>query len=97
GQYGLTPDSAMFLDKRSRAYMGAAARFLLSPELMSGFSDVAAVVRKGGTVIPENGAVSIENPVWIDFARGMAPLMMLPAQSIAEIAHASEGPKWKVL
>src|SRR5437879_4012548 len=74
--YGLTPDSATFLDKRSRAYVGRAADFLLSPYLTKGFSDVAAMVRKGGTIIPNDGAIGTENPVWIDFARGMAPLMM---------------------
>src|ERR671926_81805 len=31
GRYGLTPDSAMFLDRRSQAYMGSTLDFLLSP------------------------------------------------------------------
>src|SRR5438552_13410251 len=48
--YALTPDSALFLDKRSPAYLGAAVGFLTMPELMAAYSDLAAVVRKGGTV-----------------------------------------------
>ena len=33
GTYSLTADSAMFLDKKSPAYMGGATKFMLSPML----------------------------------------------------------------
>ena len=33
GRYSLAPDAAVFLDRRSPAYMGTAARFLMSPGL----------------------------------------------------------------
>ena len=33
GNYQLSPESAAFLSKRSRAYLGTTARFLLLPEL----------------------------------------------------------------
>src|SRR6267378_267678 len=33
GNYGLTPDSAMFLDKNSPAYMGGITDFILSPQI----------------------------------------------------------------
>src|SRR5688572_22267091 len=35
--YNLTPDSAMFLDKRSPAYLGGAIEFMASPLLTEGF------------------------------------------------------------
>src|SRR5438445_3616928 len=35
--YGLTPDSAMFLDKRSPAYMGTVTEFILSPHVVDNF------------------------------------------------------------
>jgi hypothetical protein len=38
----LTQDSAVFLDKRSPAYLGGAIDFLLSPMLTDGFKDLAA-------------------------------------------------------
>jgi ubiquinone/menaquinone biosynthesis C-methylase UbiE len=95
--YNLTADSAMFLDKHSPAYVGTAARFLLSPELTNGFDDIAGAVRKGGTTVSNDGNIAAENPIWVDFARGMAPLMMPAAQAIAGITGAAKGPQWKVL
>jgi len=97
GTYALTLDTALFLDKRSPAYLGTATEFLLSPDFTKSFSDIAGVVRKGGTLMPGNGTVAVENPVWVDFARGMAPLMMPAAQAMPDIAGASSGAKWKVL
>ena len=61
--YGLSQESAIFLNKRSPAYLGAMASFLCGKDLMAQFEDVAAVVRKGGTVQGQ-GNVSEENPVW---------------------------------
>ena len=55
-QYALTRDSAMFLNRKSSAYAGGTIQFLLSPELRRGFDDIAATVRKGGTVQTELGA-----------------------------------------
>jgi ubiquinone/menaquinone biosynthesis C-methylase UbiE len=83
-QYALTPDSALFLDRNSPACMGNAVDFLLAPTLNEAFKDVAAVVRKGGTLLPDQGSVSPDHPVWVDFARAMAPLMAMPAQLIAQ-------------
>ncbi|HYH83853.1 MAG TPA: class I SAM-dependent methyltransferase [Pyrinomonadaceae bacterium] len=98
GGYELTPDSALFLDRRSPAYMGGALEFLLSPMLTGGFSDLTAAVRKGGTVIPEGGTVAPENPVWVKFARAMMPMMMMPAQAMAEMVGGGEdGRRLRVL
>src|SRR5262249_44678455 len=79
-RYHLTPDSAVFLDRRSPAFIGGSTEFLLSPLLTDGFRDLAAAVRKGGTVSSEEGTVSVENPIWVQFARAMAPLQAMPAQ-----------------
>src|SRR6266567_2085996 len=59
-QYSLTQDSAVFLDKHSPAYLGGTIDFLLSPQLTDGFKDLTGAVRKGGTVIPNEGAVAPE-------------------------------------
>ena len=90
--YGLTPDTALFLDKSSPAYIGVATRFLLAPDLTDSFRDVAGVVRKGGTLMEDDGSVTAENPLWIEFARGMAPLIAPSAQFIAELAGPPQGP-----
>src|SRR5215475_1065497 len=82
GNYGLTPDSAMFLDRRLPTYMGDSVEFLLSPIFSQAFSDVAAAVRKGGTVIDDQGTMSPENPVWVRFARAMQSIASEMARTL---------------
>jgi 2-polyprenyl-3-methyl-5-hydroxy-6-metoxy-1,4-benzoquinol methylase len=83
GAYGLTPDSAMFLNKKSPAYMGAMSQFVLSDYMMRGFRDIAALVRKGGTLEDGGGAVEAENPIWVEFARSMVSMVIMQAKMIA--------------
>jgi len=82
-RYFLTHDSATFLDQESPAYAGDAAAFLLSPTIRGAFEELAAAVRKGGTAQSAEGTMAPQHPVWIDFARGMAPMMTPPAQLLA--------------
>ena len=96
-QYSLTPDAAVFLNRRSPAYVGGATEFLLSSMLTSGFQDVAAAVRKGGTAISEEGTMAPDHPVWVKFARGMAPLMAMPAEVLAQTVLDGGSQKIKVL
>jgi len=84
-RYSLTHDSATFLDQESPAYAGGAAAFLLSPTIRGAFDELAAAARKGGTALSDEGTMAPEHPVWIDFARGMAPMMIPPAQLLAEL------------
>ncbi len=95
--YGLTADSAIFLDKAKPSYIGGALKFLLAPMLVKGFDNLTEAVRQGGTVLPEGGSTAPENPVWVDFARAMAPLMMMPAQMMARKIEMEPGRKIKVL
>jgi ubiquinone/menaquinone biosynthesis C-methylase UbiE len=97
GKYGLTPDTALFLDRRSPAYIGTAERFLASPTLVDAYKDVAAIVRKGGEVISAHGTMDPEHPIWVEFARAMAPMMAMPAEAIAKLIGAPAGAPWKVL
>jgi ubiquinone/menaquinone biosynthesis C-methylase UbiE len=96
-RYGLTQDSAVFLDRRSPAYVGSAIEFLLSPMLMDNFKDLTAAVRKGGTVATAEGTVAPEHPVWVKFARAMAPLMVMPAQLLARLVDREANRKLKIL
>jgi ubiquinone/menaquinone biosynthesis C-methylase UbiE len=82
--YALTPDSAVFLDRRSPAYLGSALDFLNASMLKEGFDDLVPVVRTGTCALPGDGSVEPENPVWVTFARAMAPMMAMPARFIAE-------------
>jgi SAM-dependent methyltransferase len=75
GRYRHTPSSAVFLDPRSPASIASAARFLGHPALAEPFVRLAEVVRSGHTVLPGDGSVEPENPIWVEFAHGMAPMM----------------------
>jgi 2-polyprenyl-3-methyl-5-hydroxy-6-metoxy-1,4-benzoquinol methylase len=97
GRYALTPDSALFLDRGSPAYLGGSLKFLHSPTLRDAFADLAETVRRGTTILDGQGSVSPENDVWVDFARSMAPLMMMPAQAIAGLISFDAGRPAKVL
>jgi precorrin-6B methylase 2 len=96
-RYGLTADSALFLDRKSPACMCSAIDFLLSPMLTDGFRDVAAIVRKGGTLLDEGGTIAPENPIWVKFAKAMVPMMALPAQQMAQLVLGKSREKIRVL
>jgi hypothetical protein len=83
--YRSNPDSALFLDENSPAYFGSVGQFMMGPNLADNFSDIAAVVRKGGTLLEGQGTVEPDNPIWVDFARSMAPLMKPSADFIADL------------
>lgn len=95
--YGLTQDSAVFLDRRSPAYMGSAVDFILADHIMVGFKHLTESVRKGGTATPDDGTLAPEHPVWIKFARAMAPMMRPVAQGIAQLIDPEANRKIKVL
>lgn len=95
--YSLTPMAAMFLDRRLPSYLGTTAMFLSQIHSRHFFDDVAELVRRGRNLEGDGGTVSPDNPIWIDFARSMAPMMAMPAQFIAGTLGAPHGDKWKVL
>jgi 2-polyprenyl-3-methyl-5-hydroxy-6-metoxy-1,4-benzoquinol methylase len=84
-QYELTPDSEVFLNRQSPAYVGGALDFLLTDELRECFRRLPAAVRRGGTAVSDEGTVSHDNPIWVAFARAMAPLMQLPARLLSDL------------
>ncbi len=93
--YKLSPDAAFFLDKQSPAYMGTIADFVANDCALKAFRDVAALVRKGGTLDGE-GTMKPENDLWVDFARSMMPIANMSAHLMASIVSQT-GRKLKVL
>jgi len=75
GHYKHTPSSAAFLDPRSPACMASVAQFLSNPQMNESYAHLAEVVRSGRTILPGSGSVEPENPVWVEFAEQMAPMM----------------------
>jgi 2-polyprenyl-3-methyl-5-hydroxy-6-metoxy-1,4-benzoquinol methylase len=75
GIYRHTPTSEMFLDPRSPASIAATAKFLANPQMMEPCDRLTEIVRTGHTVLPGQGTVDPNNPVWVEFAHSMAPMM----------------------
>jgi O-methyltransferase domain/Dimerisation domain len=97
GSYALTRDAAVFLDKRSPACIGSIANFITMPHTIDLFMDLTETLRSGGSSLTGKAAIEPENPIWVEFARSMKPMMAMPASSIAEMLGAASGEKWKVL
>jgi hypothetical protein len=93
GRYAHTATSAMFLDPRSPACLASTARFLGAPDLHGPFEHLADIVRKGRTTLTGQGTVEPENPVWVEFAHSMAPMMAPMAAPLGQVAlDGSNGP-----
>src|SRR5437016_7301116 len=96
GTYGLTPDSAVFLDRHSPAYLGSVIDFILSPMLIDNFHRLTAAVKKGGSA-GDTEPLEPQHPMWVKFARAMAPMMAMPAQLLAPLVDPAANQKLKVL
>ena len=94
GTYASSPECELFLNKKSPAYVGSTLEFFLSPLQTEGFEDLASAVR-GTRATP--GVTVPENPLWVTFARAMAPLMVLPSQRLAELLTTDSEASQKVL
>src|SRR5579884_2664217 len=80
GHYGLTQDSAMFLNQHSPAYVGSAVKFLLRPDAYQELDRLTNLIRTGQK---DDSAISSDHPMWVEFARNMVSFV---AGSAAEIA-----------
>jgi 2-polyprenyl-3-methyl-5-hydroxy-6-metoxy-1,4-benzoquinol methylase len=93
--YSLADDSAKFLDRKSPAYMGGCIGFLLTDDIRQGFRDLTNAVRHGGS--QHTYAHEPDSPLWVAFARSMAPMMMVASQGLAQIVLGNERRPVKVL
>jgi 2-polyprenyl-3-methyl-5-hydroxy-6-metoxy-1,4-benzoquinol methylase len=93
--YSLTPDSAMFLDKHSPAYLGTVSNFILSPHIKDNFDRLTETVRNGGLVAET--VFEPDHPMWVEFARSMQPMMAMPAQLLAPLVDPEKDKKLRVL
>ncbi len=95
--YYHTPSSALFLDPRSPTCLAATARFLGDPHLHEPYEQLAEIVRKGTTILPGQGTVEPGNPVWVEFAHSMAPMMAPLAAPLGTIVLDGHNGPVKVL
>lgn len=82
GTYAVAPDIAPLVDRDSSAYMGSVAGFFTHPLMIARYDDVAALVRNGGAT---NHTLAPNDPIWVEFARRVAPMFAMPAGVTAPI------------
>jgi len=75
GRYHHSPTSAAFLDPNSPACVASIAQFLGNSAVRAPYENLADIVRTGRTILPGDGSVEPENPIWVQFAETMAPMM----------------------
>lgn len=81
--YRLTEESAQFLDKNSRAYLGGAAEFLMGEAQKRGFENLTEAVVNGGSSVTGDASMDPDSEMWVRFARGMMPMMYPTAEMTA--------------
>ena len=94
-EYGLSADSAFFLDRRSPAYMGTVSEFILSSHIKDNFDRLTETVRNGGCT--SDSALEPDHPMWVKFARAMVPMMAMPAQLMAQLVDQTKDKALRVL
>jgi 2-polyprenyl-3-methyl-5-hydroxy-6-metoxy-1,4-benzoquinol methylase len=93
GRYQHTPSSAAFLDPASPHSMASIVGFLAHPDLVRSYDNLADIVRRGRTALPGEGTVEPDNPVWVQFAQSMGPMMAPMAGPLGKIAlEGRQGP-----
>jgi 2-polyprenyl-3-methyl-5-hydroxy-6-metoxy-1,4-benzoquinol methylase len=97
GRYALTPESSVFLNKRSPAYMGAIAGFLANDVIMKKFSSLTEAVKKGGSAAGHGDNQEANDEMWVSFARSMAPITVPSAGFIAQLTGMAQGKACKIL
>jgi SAM-dependent methyltransferase len=90
-RYGLSTDAAIFLDRSSPACVGSMINFLTAPMIRGAFDVLTEAVRRGGTAVDAQGSLAPDHPVWVEFARAMAPGARMTAEVVAALL-ASDGP-----
>jgi len=97
GHYSLTEESALFLSRRSPAYLGTMIGFLANDWHNGTFAKLTDAVRRGGTTPGDGDNTKPEDAKWVAFARSMAPLTVSSAQFISQLVDARAGLPARVL
>jgi SAM-dependent methyltransferase len=95
-RYRLSPTAAALLDRNAPAYVGSAITFIASPYVRQGFDRLTDAVKQGGSVVTE-GSMTPEHPMWVEFARAMAPLAGMSALLLANLLEVERATRLRVL
>jgi precorrin-6B methylase 2 len=96
-RYALAPETGVFLDRRSPAYMGSVIGFMANDRHKQTFEHLTEAVRAGGGVMPEADNRKPQDAVWVAFAKSMAPLTGPSAAFMAQLARMPEQKPCKIL
>jgi precorrin-6B methylase 2 len=96
-RYTLAADGAVFLSRRSPAYMGTIIGFLGNERNLETFARLTEAVRRGGTAAEKGDHRKPEEDFWVAFARSMTPITIPNASFIANLVGAQEGKPCRVL
>ena len=96
-KYKLAADGALFLSRRSPAYMGTIVHFLGNEQHVANMARLTEAVRRGGTAGGNGDHRKPEEALWVSFARSMAALTVPNAIFIASLVNAEEGRPCRVL
>ena len=81
GKYRLSPDSDLFLNEKSPAYIGCSIEFLCGPAEFNAMQNLTATIRQGKPQVAS--ALESDAKMWQSFARSMAPLLQAGARAMA--------------
>lgn len=95
--YGLTPEAALFLSKRSPQYLGSIAEFLSSRQHYENMAHLTEAVRRGGTATAKGDNREPNDDLWVSFARSMAPITIPAANFIARTVATQDAKPVRVL
>lgn len=95
--YRNSPTSAAFLDPKSPACISSTLRFMNNVELMRPYDHLTEIVRDGLAASGGRTTVEPENPVWVEFARSMAPMMAPLARPLGELVLNGDRAAMRVL
>jgi ubiquinone/menaquinone biosynthesis C-methylase UbiE len=97
GKYLLTPEAAVFLDRRSPGCMASLASFMTNDTMMRNFAGLAASVQKGGTAFGDGDNAKPMDEFWVNFARSMAPMSGPAAAVLSQMIKAAGEKPLRVL
>ncbi len=96
-RYSLVAETAPFVDRNSPYFIADAGQFLASHQLVEAFIKLAQAVRKGGTVMGDEGALAPEHPIWVEYARAMSSSAALSARLVADVLELDPSGSYKIL
>lgn len=84
GRYQLSPEANAYLDRNSPTYLGGAVEFLCSEQHRGRFQRLTQAVQAGGAQEDDESVLAPESDAWVRFAHGMAGMMAMPAELLAQ-------------